>query len=114
MFYLPCVEVGPSGAANAAVIWLHGLGANGLAFAPLVPQLTLPAVLAVRFVLPHAPSIPVTVTDGYVMPAWYDIYTMSTLREVDEERLRYSAGQVGQFIEGEIERGVERRLVGRA
>src|SRR5690625_719473 len=107
MSYLPCVEIEPSGPANAAVIWLHGLGANGHDFAPLVPQLTLPAELAVRFVLPHAPSIPVTVNNGYVMPAWYDIYTMSTLREVDEERLRYSAGQVGQLIEREIERGVE-------
>lgn len=111
MSYLPCVEIEPSGPANAAVIWLHGLGANGHDFAPLVPQLTLPAELAVRFVLPHAPSIPVTVNNGYVMPAWYDIYTMSTLREVDEERLRYSAGQVGQLIEREIERGVDSRRI---
>lgn len=111
MSYLPCVEIEPSGPANAAVIWLHGLGANGHDFAPLVPQLVLPDELAVRFVLPHAPSIPVTVNNGYVMPAWYDIYTMSTLREVDEDRLRHSAGQVGQLIEREIERGIDSRRI---
>lgn len=111
MSYLPCVEIEPSGPANAAVIWLHGLGANGHDFAPLVPQLTRPAELAVRFVLPHAPSIPVTVNNGYVMPAWYDIYTMSTLREVDEDRLRYSASQVGKLVEREIERGIDSRRI---
>src|SRR5690625_7362537 len=105
MSYLPCVEIEPSGPANAAVIWLHGLGANGHDFAPLVPQLTLPAGLAVRFVLPHAPSIPVTVNNGYVMPARYDNYTMSTFREGEEGRLRYFAGAGGEVSGGGVERG---------
>jgi phospholipase/carboxylesterase len=111
MSYLPCVEIEPSTEANAAVIWLHGLGASGHDFAPLVPQLTLPPELDVRFVLPHAPSIPVTVNGGYVMPAWYDIYTMSTLREVDEDRLRHSAAEVEKLIDREIERGVDSRRI---
>ncbi|MDQ2077894.1 alpha/beta hydrolase [Marinimicrobium sp. ABcell2] len=111
MSYLPCVEIEPSESANAAVIWLHGLGASGHDFAPLVPQLTLPSELAVRFVLPHAPSIPVTVNGGYVMPAWYDIYAMTTLREVDTDRLRQSAHEVGKLIEREIERGIDSRRI---
>ncbi len=108
MNYLPCVEVqsNPKIEATGAVIWLHGLGADGNDFVPVVRELGLPAALNLRFVFPHAPSIPVTINNGYVMPAWYDIYEMTLDRKVDVAQLRASAEQVHALIEREIERGV--------
>ncbi|GAB3287692.1 alpha/beta hydrolase [Pseudidiomarina andamanensis] len=104
MSYLPCVEIEPQPPATHAIIWLHGLGADGNDFAPLVPHLTPP--VAVRFIFPHAPQIPVTINGGMRMPAWYDILSMSLGREVDEQQLRDSAAAVHQLIEREIERGI--------
>lgn len=108
MNYLPCVEVqsNPNIAVAAAVIWLHGLGSDGHDFAPIVPELKLPPELNVRFIFPHAPSIPVTINNGYVMPAWYDILELTLDRKVDEAQLRASAAQVHALIEREIARGV--------
>ncbi len=106
MDLLPCVEIEPPAPATAAVIWLHGLGANGHDFEPVVPHLGLPETLAVRFVFPHAPEIPVTINNGYVMPAWYDILVMDLGREVDADQLRSSAAAVGQLIEREKARGI--------
>ncbi len=115
MHYLPAVELEyPKGrVVNASIIWLHGLGADGNDFAPIVPQLTLPEGLAIRFIFPHAPSIPVTINNGYVMPAWYDIKQMDVDRHVDIEQLQKSAGWVHDFIDREIERGIpsERILI---
>ena len=70
---LPRVELESAPQPTAAVIWLHGLGADGHDFAGLVPELDLSNCPPIRFVFPHAPSMPVTVNGGYVMPAWYDI-----------------------------------------
>lgn len=106
MSYLPCVEIEPKESANSSVIWLHGLGADGNDFAPLVPQLQLPESCHTRFVFPHAPRIPVTINGGMVMRAWYDIREMSIDRKVDVDTLKSSAGQVHQLIERELERGV--------
>ena len=106
MALLDCVELEPTDTATAAVIWLHGLGANGHDFEPVVPHLGLDASLAVRFVFPHAPSIPVTINQGYVMPAWYDILEMNLDRRVDEEQLRASASAVRALIAREVSRGV--------
>ena len=107
--YLPAVELEwPVGAeVNASVIWLHGLGADGNDFAPLARQLDLPIPMGVRFVFPHAPSIPVTINNGYVMPAWYDILSMDGSRHVDVSQIEHSAGRVHDLIEREIERGVQ-------
>ena len=90
MKILPAVEMeSPSGIeVNASIIWLHGLGANGDDFAPIVPQLNLPLDFGIRFIFPHAPSIPVTINNGYVMPAWYDIKQMDIDRHVDDEQLK--------------------------
>ena len=71
--FLPHVEIESGPNPTAAVIWLHGLGADGNDFATVVPQLQLNGCQAIRFIFPHAPSMPVTVNGGYVMPAWYDI-----------------------------------------
>lgn len=111
MPYLPCVEIEPKTPANSAVIWLHGLGADGNDFAPVVAQLTLPQSAAVRFVFPHAPSIPVTINGGYVMPAWYDILEMSLDRKVDQKQLCASAAAVTQLIEREVARGIDTRRI---
>lgn len=106
MSLLPCVEIEPATTATASVIWLHGLGANGHDFEPIVPELQLPADLPVRFVFPHAPEIPVTINGGYIMPAWYDILEMSIERRVDEEQLRQSAAETVKLIEREIQQGI--------
>ena len=105
MSHLPCVEINPSETPVASVIWLHGLGASGHDFEPIVPELRLPETLPVRFVFPHAPQIPVTVNGGMVMPAWYDIVTLGG-GNVDEAGIRASADRVDGLIEREVQRGV--------
>ncbi len=111
MSLLPCKEIEPAGAANCAIIWLHGLGADGNDFVPLVPQLQLPADARARFVFPHAPSIPVTVNGGYVMPAWYDFTSAALEREVDEQQLRTSSRAVQALVDRELERGIDSRKI---
>lgn len=106
MSYLSCIEIEPQTPATAAVIWLHGLGASGNDFAPIVPELQLPESLAVRFIFPHAPSIPVTVNGGMVMPAWYDILSMEVERIIDEPQIVQSAQAISALIDREIERGI--------
>ena len=106
MDLLPHIEIEPATTANASIIWLHGLGANGHDFEPIVPELNLPESMAVRFIFPHAPEIPVTINGGFVMPAWYDILEMSIERKVDKEQLVQSAQAIQAFINREIERGI--------
>jgi phospholipase/carboxylesterase len=108
---LRCIEIEPATEATASVIWLHGLGASGHDFEPIVPELQLPADLAVRFVFPHAPQIPVTVNGGMVMPAWYDILAMDIDRTVDEAGVLASAGAVEALIEREISRGISSKRI---
>lgn len=103
---LPCIEVEPNQTATAAVIWLHGLGASGHDFEPIVPELQLPETMAVRFIFPHAPQIPVTINNGYVMPAWYDLLSMDIDRKVDETQLIASSDAVVALIERELARGI--------
>ena len=105
---LPVIErvSNHSAEVNASIIWLHGLGADGNDFAPIVPQLALPAAYAVRFVFPSAPSIPVTINQGMVMPAWYDIMELGDARRIDETGLRASAGKVQVLLQREIDRGI--------
>ena len=103
---LPAVEIEPAVPAKASVIWLHGLGADGHDFEPVIPALNLPAELAVRFILPHAPSLPVTVNNGYVMPAWYDIIRFGEEREFNRGQLLASAKKIHALIDREIARGV--------
>ncbi len=102
------VEHNPSNKpVDRAVIWLHGLGASGHDFEPVVPQLGLNNDMAVRFIFPHAPQIPVTINGGMVMPAWYDILEMSLERKIDVSQIERSAQQIRDLIQREIERGVE-------
>lgn len=92
---------------DRAVIWLHGLGASGHDFEPVVPQLGLNNNMAVRFIFPHAPQIPVTINGGMVMPAWYDILEMSLERKIDVSQIEKSSQQIRDLISREIERGVK-------
>ena len=109
MKLLPAIEIeSPNGAVvNASIIWLHGLGADGSDFAPLVPQLGLPDSFGIRFIFPNAPSIPVSINNGFVMPAWYDIKEVDIDRHVDEEQLKQSSAGVHALINREIDRGVD-------
>lgn len=105
---LPCEIVEPPAGQeeDAAVIWLHGLGASGHDFLPLLPELRLPPTLALRFVFPHAPAIPVTINAGYVMPAWYDISSLGEERHFNAPQLLASAAAVHKLIDRELARGV--------
>ena len=89
-----------------AVIWLHGLGADGHDFAPIVPELGLPADAAVRFIFPHAPEQPVTINGGYVMRAWYDIYSMDFVRGEDESGIEQSRKAVTGLMQQLNEQGI--------
>ena len=111
MNYLSAIEIEPSEPANASVIWLHGLGASGDDFSPIVPALGLAKKkecenLHIRYVFPHAPSIPVSINGGMAMPAWYDIISIDVERKINEEQFAQSCKQVTDLIEREIERGV--------
>ena len=93
--------------ATHSVIWMHGLGANANDFVPVPPYFRLPENLNIRFVFPNAPAIPVTINNGYVMPAWYDILTMDIGgKREDEAGIRKSIEDINTLIEREIERGI--------
>ena len=106
MSLLPCIDIEPQSAATATVIWLHGLGADGNDFVPIVPELRLPSSMAVRFLFPNAPSIPVTINGGFVMPAWYDITEINIDRKIDSTQLIESAEKIRQLIDRGTERGI--------
>jgi len=100
------VTLEPSTQARAAVIWLHGLGADGNDFVPIVPEMKLPDELAVRFVFPHAEVRPVTLNAGMSMRAWYDIFSLERGGPVDEAGIRASAERVEQLIAEQKEKGI--------
>jgi phospholipase/carboxylesterase len=93
------------------VIWLHGLGADGWDFVPLVRELPLPEDLPLRFIFPHAPVRPVTINNGYEMRAWYDIAMNDIARLPDERGIRESQQMVNQFVARERKRGVDSRHI---
>ena len=103
---LSCIEIEPRRKAQWSVIWLHGLGADGHDFESVPPLLELETRHDVRFVLPHAPSIPVTLNGGMRMPAWYDIRDGDLRTRHDEAGILRSAGQVRALMAREVERGV--------
>jgi phospholipase/carboxylesterase len=103
---LPHIQIETAPQPSAAVIWLHGLGADGNDFAGLVPELDVSGCPALRFIFPHAPAIPVTVNGGYVMPAWYDIFGADLVSRQDTVGIRASAQAVAALIEREMARGI--------
>jgi phospholipase/carboxylesterase len=102
----PAVEVETGANPAASVIWLHGLGADGHDFEPIIPELHLPARLPLRFVFPHAPLRAVTINNGYVMRAWYDIAMSERGFEQNHEHIRESEKLLQAVIEKEIRHGI--------
>ena len=98
------IEIEPDSPATATVIWLHGLGADGHDFEPIVPELKLPESLAIRFIFPHAPLREVSINDGAEMRAWYDFVPHSEHSGSDD--IAESSSLVREFIANEIERGI--------
>jgi phospholipase/carboxylesterase len=103
---LDTIELETAPNPSFAVIWMHGLGDSGNGFAPIVKELDLRGLLGIRFVFPHAPTMPVTINGGYVMRAWYDIISTDLVRIEDEKGIRTSQVQIEKLIAREIERGI--------
>ncbi|MDR3413636.1 MAG: dienelactone hydrolase family protein [Formivibrio sp.] len=104
---LDSIELATGENPVASVIWLHGLGADGNDFVPVVPELGLPANLPVRFIFPNAPAIPITCNNGYVMPGWYDITHFDQIsRDVDALGVVRSVQAIHQLIINENQRGI--------
>jgi phospholipase/carboxylesterase len=103
---LDSIEINPPQKEIGSVIWLHGLGADGNDFVPIVPNLNLPSDLPLRFVFPHAPQRPVTINNGYVMRAWFDIYSMTTHERIDQKGIEESMTLLQNLIAKEQQRGI--------
>ena len=109
---LDCIELANTPKPDACVIWLHGLGADGYDFVPIVKEIEALGAPAARYVFPHAPMRPVTINGGNVMRAWYDIVGTDLLRPEDESGIRQSHLEVEALIAREVDRGISRsRLV---
>ena len=98
------IETNPQ--PDAAIIWLHGLGADGNDFVPIIDQLQLPSDYAVRFIFPHAPIRPITINQGYQMPGWYDISSLSIVEKEDEAGIRESSAILKQLCEEQEADGI--------
>jgi len=106
------VIVAPArGPVDAAVVWLHGLGADGHDFVPLVPQLGLPSSARVRFVFPHAEPRPVTINAGFTMRAWYDIRSLTPEGRDDEAGLAETHARIGRYLARERLAGIDSRRI---
>lgn len=103
---LETIEINPAGEVRGTLIWLHGLGADGHDFEPLIPQLDLVDRLGVRVILPHAHRRPVTINGGMVMRAWYDIVAQNIGARQDADGILQSEQAILQLVSREIERGV--------
>ncbi len=111
---LETIEIESAPNPTAAVIWMHGLGADGNDFAPIVPELELGGTPAIRFVFPHAPMMQVTINNGHVMRAWYDVSfgdLEGKTRQADETGVRASQAAVERLIARENARGVPSRSI---
>lgn len=108
---LPCIELETGPKPDAAVIVLHGLGADGNDFVPIVEELKLPAGLSVRFVFPHAPVRRVTINGGYPMRAWYDIMEADLSNRADIAGVRQSRGEVEELLRREQSRGIDAKRI---
>ncbi|ORU92639.1 MAG: carboxylesterase [Cycloclasticus sp. symbiont of Bathymodiolus heckerae] len=104
---LPSIISNPNTPVRSSVIWLHGLGASGNDFAPIVPELGIQDELGIRFVFPHAPTMPVTINNGMVMPAWYDISEMDLMKRADAEGIQQSTSTITDMINDEIAMGID-------
>lgn len=108
---LETITLEPKVPATAAVIWMHGLGADGNDFVPVVPELELPPTLGVRFIFPHAPHRPITVNMGYVMRGWYDIFELGSLKREDAAGIQESAREIEALIAAQRATGIDSRRI---
>ena len=108
---LECVELQTAPTPAGSVIWLHGLGADGYDFVPVVRELEALGAPRLRYVFPHAPQMAVTINGGHVMPAWYDILGTDLVRREDEAGIRASQKAVEALIERETGRGTPRSRI---
>lgn len=100
------ITIEPTKTATACVIWLHGLGDSGAGFAPVVPSLNLPSDHAIRFIFPHAPTQPVSINNGFAMPAWYDIRNSDLHNRADMDGVLQSEELVRALIQEQIDNGI--------
>jgi len=105
------VTLEPAAPANAAVIWLHGLGADGHDFVPIVPELSLPAGIQARFIFPHAPVRAVTLNGGARMRAWYDIKSLTRSDQQDDAGIRASAATLMALVAGQRQAGIAAKRI---
>lgn len=103
---LEAITIEPTQKANASVIFLHGLGADGHDFTPIVPQLNQLTNLSIRYIFPHAPLRPVTLNGGYVMRAWYDIYGLDRHAREDVLGISSTASAIEKLISAELAKGI--------
>jgi len=103
---LPAVEIETGACPAYTVIWLHGLGADGNDFVPIIDEFEFASRSSIRFIFPHAPERPVSINNGYVMRAWYDIYHSDFAHSQDEISIHDSKKAIEALIEREIERGI--------
>ena len=107
----PSIVIEPKREAHAAVIWLHGLGADGHDFEPVVPELTAGKLRTVRFVFPHAPKRPVSINDGMLMRAWYDISEADLSNREDQQGVHTSADILTALVQRETDRGIAAKKI---
>ncbi|MEN8218050.1 MAG: alpha/beta fold hydrolase [Pseudomonadota bacterium] len=105
------VIIEPSHTATASVIWLHGLGANGHDFEPIVPQLPNTLTRHTRFIFPHAPQRPITINNGMMMPGWYDIYSIEFTAQQDAQGIHDSEQILCNYVDQEIEHGIDAKRI---
>jgi len=91
---------------SAAIIWMHGLGADGYDFVDVIPELGLPKSSTIRFIFPHAPIMPVSINGGYEMRAWYDITDMNLAIDPDIKNIEVNSKLIAELIDAEIEKGI--------
>ena len=106
---LETIQIETAANPQASVIWMHGLGADGNDFVPIVQELDLPSTPAVRFIFPHAPMQPVSINNGYVMRAWYDIRwgdLEGRSKQADEQGVRASQAAISDLVASEVARGI--------
>jgi phospholipase/carboxylesterase len=108
---LQVVRLEPAATADASVIWLHGLGADGHDFEPIVAELRLPSAHRVRFLFPHAPVRPISINAGMEMRGWYDITDQGLDRKIDESGIRESARAVQRLLDDEVAAGIDSRRI---
>jgi phospholipase/carboxylesterase len=108
---LPCIELETGARPDAAVVWLHGLGADGNDFVPIVEEMKLPESAAIRFVFPHAPVRPVTINAGFPTRAWYDIAGGDFATRADMTGVRASQAAIEALLEREKARGIAARRI---